>query len=109
MLQIDFAMSYSCEYQNEVQSALWSHKSLMLFTAPRTYKAECKTFLIVSNSRDKGNDTVAVFIDFLYNLFGVTEAMEDIIWSDGPTSEFKNEFMVIFLQSPSQKYNQQFL
>ena len=63
-------------------------------------------FLIVSDSRDKGKDTVAVFIDFIYNHFGATDAMEDIIWSDGPTSEFKNKCMVKFLQSLSQKYNQ---
>ena len=23
LLQADFAMAYSCEYQNEIQSALW--------------------------------------------------------------------------------------
>ena len=108
MLQTDFAVSYSCEYQNEIQSALWSHESVMLFTAAMAYKAECKTFLIVSDSRDKGKGTVAVFTDFLYNHFGATDAMEDIIWSDGPTSEFKNKYMVKFLQSLSQKYNQQF-
>ena len=33
-LQIDFAMSYSCEYQNKIQSALWSRQSVMLLTAP---------------------------------------------------------------------------
>ena len=83
-------------------------ESVMLFTAAMTYKAECKIF-IVSDSRDKGKDTVAVFIDFLYNHFGVTDTTEDILWLDWPTSEFKNKFMVKFLQSLSQKYNQQFL
>ena len=101
-------MSYSCEYQNEIQSAPWSRESVMLFTAAMTYKAECKTFLIVSDSRDKGKDTVTVFIDFLYSHFGATDATEGIIWSDGPSSEFKNKYMVKFLQSLSQKYNQQF-
>ena len=24
ILQVDFAMTYSCEYQNEIQCALWS-------------------------------------------------------------------------------------
>ena len=33
VLEMDFAMNYSCEYQNEVQSALWSRGSIMLFTA----------------------------------------------------------------------------
>ena len=101
-------MSYSCKYQNEIQSALWSRESVMLFTTAMTYKTECKTFLIVSDSRDKGKDMVAVLIDFLYNHFGVTEGMEDIIWSDGPTSEFKNKYMAKFIQSLNQKYNQQF-
>jgi hypothetical protein len=32
MLQIDFAMSYTCEFQNEIQSALWSRQSVNLFT-----------------------------------------------------------------------------
>ena len=108
VLQMDFSMSYSCEYQNEIQSVLWSHESVMSFTAAMTYKAECKTFLIVSDSRDKGKDTVAAFIDFLYNHFDATDTMEDIIWSDGPTSEFKNKYMVKFLQFVSQKYDQQF-
>ena len=90
-----------------IQSALWSHESEMLFTPAMTYKAECKTFLTVSDLRDNRKDTATVFIDFLYNHFGVTEAIEDI-WSDRPTSKFKNKFMVKFLQPLSQKYNQQF-
>ena len=74
-------MSYSCKYQNEIQGALWCRESVMLFTAAMTYKAECKIF-IVFDSRDKRKDTVAVFIDFLYNHLGVTDTMEDILWLD---------------------------
>ena len=33
VLQCDFAMAYSCDYQNEVQNALWSRKCINLFTA----------------------------------------------------------------------------
>ena len=62
VLQIDFAMSYSCECQDEVQSALWSRESKMLFTASHNVKH----IFIASDSRDKGKDTVTVFIDFLY-------------------------------------------
>ena len=32
VLQVDFAMSYTCECQNEIQSALWIHQRVMLFT-----------------------------------------------------------------------------
>ncbi|XP_048583778.1 uncharacterized protein LOC125563079 [Nematostella vectensis] len=46
ILQIDFAMAYSCEYQDEVQSALWSRASVTLFTAAVFYKETTKTYLI---------------------------------------------------------------
>lgn len=32
VLQVDFAMNYSCEWQNEIQSALWSRETVTLFT-----------------------------------------------------------------------------
>ena len=48
-------------------------------------------------------DTLAVFVGFLYKHFDNPGAVHDI-WSDGPSSEFKNKFMVEFLQSLSQKY-----
>ena len=101
-------MSYSCECQDEVQSALWSRESVMLFTAAMTYKSHCQIYLIVSDSRDKQKDTVTVFIDFLYENCCVHKSEENITWSDRPTSEFKNKFMVKFLQILSQKYEHSF-
>ena len=110
ILQIDFAMNYSCEYQNEVQSALWSRGSVMLFTAAVTYKDTCKTYLICSNSCDKGKNTIAVFLSTLYELIENDGhgPLHEIIWSDGPSSEFKNRFMVHLLQYLSRKYNKPF-
>ena len=50
LLQIDLAMLYSCEYQNEIPSALWSCRSVNLFKAA-TYNAEGKEgfFFMVIN------------------------------------------------------------
>ena len=53
-------------------------------------------------------DTVVVLVDFLYNDFDDPVAIHDIIWSDGPSSESKNKFMVKFLQSLSQRYKKTF-
>ena len=53
--------------------------------------------LIVSKSCDKGKDTVAVLVDFLYNHFDDPGTVHDIIWLDGPSSEFTNKLMVKFL------------
>ena len=71
----------------------------MLFTAALTYKSVCRTYLIVSDSPDQGKDNIVVFAGFLYNHFDDPGVDHDIIWSDGPSSEFKNKFMVKFLQS----------
>ena len=79
----------------------------MLFTAALTFKSVCKIFN-VSDHHDKGKDTVVVFVDFLYNHLVDPGAVRDIIWSDGPSSEFKNKFMVKFLQSLSQKHKRPF-
>lgn len=58
----------------------------MLFTITLTYKSVYKTYLIVSNSHEKGKDTVVLFLDFLYN-YMIQGAVHDIIQSDGPSSE----------------------
>ena len=42
-----------------------------------------------------------MFLDFLCNHLDDPGAAHDISWSDGPSSEFKNKFMVKFLQSLS--------
>ena len=88
-------MSYSWDFQNDMQS-------IMLFTATLTYKSACKTYLIVSDSQDKSKDTVAVSVDIIYNHFDNPRAVHDIIWSDALLSEFQNKFIVKFLQSFSQ-------
>ena len=49
-------------------------------------------YLIMSGSHDKGKDNVSMFVDFLYSHFDDPGAVH-IIWSDGPSSEFKNKFM----------------
>ena len=50
VLQCDFTMAYSCDYQNEVQSALWSHKCINLFTAALYSKSQvCQPFLIITD------------------------------------------------------------
>ena len=72
----------------------------MLFRASLTYKLVCKTYLIVSDS-GKDKDALAVFVDFICNHFHDPGAVHNIVWSDGPSSEFKNKFMVKFLQSLS--------
>ena len=60
--------------------------------------------LVVSDSHDEGKDIIAVFLDFFYNYFDDPGGVHDITCSGGPSSEFKNKFMVKFLQLPNQKH-----
>ena len=92
ILQIDLAMAYSCEYQDEIQSALWSRASVTLFTAAVFYKGTTKTYLICSDTKDKGKDTIYAFINKLYEHIPqdvpTSGDAGDIILSEGPSSEF---------------------
>lgn len=112
ILQIDFAMAYSCEYQDEIQSALWSRASVTLFTAAVFYQETTKTYLICSNTKDKGKDTVYTFINRLYEHIvkdvPTSDDVGDIIFSDGPSSEFKNRFCMKILYDLAQKFQKDF-
>ncbi len=108
VLQIDFAMNYSCECQTEIQSALWSRASVTLFTAAAITKDSGQSFLICSDTKDK--DTIAAFIFALHenHLFPSDQVDEEIIWSDGPTTEFKNKFTMKLLHQLSSQFQKQF-
>lgn len=67
ILQIDFVMSFSCEYQNEIQSALLSRSSVLLFTAAVFWRNECKTYVIYSDTKSKDKNTIFAFLDFFYS------------------------------------------
>ena len=104
-------MAYSCKYQNEVQSALWSCQTVNLFTAA-TYdtNGKEKSFLIVTDSQDKSKNNVFTFILQLLDEIKFQPGEELIVYSDGPSSEFKNKFItgkILFLLSDKLKRNVQ--
>lgn len=98
-------MAYSCEYQNEIQSALWSRSSVNLFTAALYSNLEpCKSFLVVTDSQDKGKDAVYTFMLKLASFIDFKEGDDFIIYTDGPSSEFKNKYMVKLVSVLSERY-----
>ncbi|KAF8793879.1 hypothetical protein HNY73_001911 [Argiope bruennichi] len=99
VLQVDFAMSYSCEWQSEIQSALWSRENVTLFTAALFEKNhKTQSYLIVSDTKDKSKLSVSAFILKLLEIIKFqANKPKLIIWSDGPSSEFKNKFICYFL------------
>ena len=57
--QIDFAMAYSCEYQNEIQSALWTRATTNLFTLARFVNQEVTCYLFVLDNYKKDKSLLA--------------------------------------------------
>ena len=55
-------MSYSCEWQNEIQSALWSRKNVTLFTCALLENDQTQCYIIVTDTKDKSKLFVAIFI-----------------------------------------------
>ena len=95
VLQIDFAMSYTCEFQDEIQGVLWVRNNVNLLTAAFYHGDQpCKCLLIVTDSTNKYKESVYTFVKKLFTSEKDRLKEKIMIFSDGPTAEFKNKFMV---------------
>ena len=110
ILQIDDAMAYQCQQQSKVQSALWTRGSINLFTCAMYHKDQTKTFLICTDYKGKDKFSNGTFLEHLYEneLLNDGEGLNEVIWSDGPTAEFKNKFTKQLIQNLSLKCNKPF-
>ena len=90
LLQVDFAMAYNCKYQYKIQSALWSCRSVNLFTCA-TYNAEGKeeSFLMVTTSSHKGKNSVCTFMPKLADEITFKDKRELIVYSDESIHNWK--------------------
>jgi hypothetical protein len=102
-LQIDYAMAYTCEAQDEVQGKIFGRKSVNLFTAALTTWGVTTTYCICTDYQQKDKYCNAVILRHLYSsVFPKVEGLQrEVIWSDGPSGEFKNRFSVHLLQELS--------
>lgn len=107
IINIDFAMNFSAEGQEEIQSALWSRASVVLFTVAIQCNQEVQLLLIVSDFKAKDKNAVFAYLDFIFTYIDVAadKEIQNVIWSDGPSSEFKNQFMCTALTYFAKKYN----
>ena len=103
-------MAYQCQQQSEVQSALWTRSSINLFTCAGYHKDQTKTVLICTDYKGKDKFSNGTFLEYLYEneLLNDGKVLNEVIWSDGPTAEFKNKFMRQLIQNLSLKYNKPF-
>ena len=71
-MQIDFAMAYQCEYQDEVQSALWSRQSVTLVTVAvfhQSWPDKVSSSVLIPKNKDK-TSMLAFMLEF-YDKFQV--------------------------------------
>ena len=94
VLQIDYAMAYQCELQREIMGVIWTRGKVNILTAAVYHKETTKTFAFVTDHPGKDKYSTVLFLKHLY----AVEIPQDrciemeIIWSDGPSSEFINQY-----------------
>ena len=96
LFQCDFAMDYNCkDNSREAQSAIYGRQNVVLFTAAIHHNDKWKSYAVVTSS-DKYKSTVRVCMLKILKDFvsknDISTVDKLIIWSDGPSSEFKNKF-----------------
>lgn len=96
LLQIDFAENFVCEAQDEVQNAHWNQRQLTLFTTAFNFNDVFQSKVFVSDFLNHTKDSI---IPYLYKLISeIPQSLKLLkIWSDGPSSQFKNRFVAAMI------------
>ena len=110
VLQIDFAPANQCELQNEITGALWTRGNVNLFTCAVYHKIETKTLIFGTDYKGKDKFSTRLFVETLYkeHILPNDDIKEEIIWSDGPRSELKNQYMRYVIEILSNQYKKVF-
>jgi len=92
LVQIDFSENYTCVSQDEIQAAHWNQKQVSLFTTAMWYDGRIHSQVTASNNITHSKETVVAYIDKLLDDLPIIVKLV-LIWSDGPSSQFKNRFI----------------
>ena len=105
LLQIDFAENATCVMQDEIQSAHWKQKHISMYTVMWYHRNHTVSIVILSDSTDHEKRTVSAHTyEILKDITNeCSDAKEILIWSDGPSSQFKNKYMFALNASLQQK------
>ena len=96
IFQVDFAMDYNTQHNSrEVQSAIYGRQNVTIFTAAIRHQGTWQSYSILTDS-DKYKNTVRVcMLIILKHFISITDIKsvdKFIVWSDGPSCEFRNQF-----------------
>ena len=85
--------NYSTFYQDEIQSAHWHKNQITVFTVAFWQNGECQPAVVISDDVSHSKDSVLVFLDTLLTSLLQSDTNILQVWSDGPSSQFKNRFV----------------
>ena len=103
MMQVDFSENYTCIFQDEILSAHWKQDKVSLFTAAIWFDRKLHSKVIALDNLDHGKDTVVAYVDYLlYTLPATVKTFS--VWSDGPSSQFKNKFITAVIKALEDKH-----
>lgn len=99
MLQVDFAENFTTLFQDEIQSAHWRQHQVSIFTIKIYYGDEIISRIIASDCRDHDKVSVSAYMKTTLDYIAtkMPELKKLVIWSDGPSSQFKNKFIFILI------------
>ena len=103
LIQVDFSENYTCTYQDEIQSAHWQQKQVSLFTAAIWFEGKIHPTVLASDNLIHAKETIGPYIDYL--LSTLPKSVKTVsLWSDGPSSQFKNKYIVSLIPVLQKKY-----
>ena len=105
-VQVDFSENYTCAHQDEIQAAHWDQSQVTIFPVVVWTSHGCESYAFVSDERNHDKQSVSVFVDKVLTSF-IAEKHKDVevvhIFSDGPSSQFKNKYIVHLLHELQQQ------
>ena len=105
MIQMDFAENYSTMWQDEVQSTHWTKKQITLLTSVYWNGEVTKSNVVVSDDLTHTKSTIASFLDALATKLLSKNVRTLHVWTDWPSSLFKNRFIVAILPWLAKKFD----
>ena len=94
---MDFADNYTATFQDEIQSAHWKQRQITVHTIMVYHRDTVISKIIVSDSREHEKRAVTAYtasvLETIKQDFPTVRNVA--VWTDGPSSQFKNKFIVI--------------
>ncbi|ESO89794.1 hypothetical protein LOTGIDRAFT_164827 [Lottia gigantea] len=108
LIPVDFSENFSIKDQNEIQSAHWVNNQCTLFTVFMWINGTItKSMVIISDYLEHEKYAVYTFMThiFKYLKSNFPDVLHVNIFSDGPSSQFKQKYLFSNLEVWSEKYS----